>query len=500
MVVHLVRIGGMNLPSLSRAALAVGVLSALFVLSARGANPAPTPTPPDIRISSAHFSVGPTVSAAAAHLNNHIYYAGGQLPSKAVTNVVTDINLNNSAVSTLPSMPTPRAGLGLVGFLYTNSPNFGNVLVAIGGTNGTSALGTVEMYSFATGSWTEMAPMPTPRAYLAVVPGLDGKIYAIGGVDSNGDTLGTVEAFDPAKNTWSPVLSLNAPRAHLAAAVIFADAILVAGGVDDTGKVLNTTEVFNLAFPGAWSVWIPMLTARSDFGLSSAGDGYVHAIGGRSSTGGYLDSIEAYNVHTGVWAAEPFKLKSPNAGFATAEGLTGSIYVLGGAKGSTFYTRVTKARPPFAPTHDVTYFVHAYDEPYVNGTQVMDGQLPLAGFGLLQLGLLSSTNFSSFPSVGGTIQAGGSLTITIPSTIIVGLINGLTLTATNLDGSNPVVLGSASSLIGLSGTITFPVTSPLKLLNKVLVLNISTLVGVDLNLGGGFMYVTLHNISGKPSN
>jgi hypothetical protein len=490
----------MNLPSLSRAALAVGVLSALFVLSARGANPAPTPTPPDIRVQLATFSVGPSVSAAAAHLNDHVYYAGGQLPSKAVTNVVTDINLNTNAVSTLPPMPTPRAGLGLVGFLNTGSGTFGNVLVAIGGTNGTSALGTCEMYSFVTGSWTEMAPMPTPRAYLAVVAGLDGKIYAIGGVDASGDTLGTVEAFNPATNTWSAVLSLNQPRAHLAAAVIFIDTILVAGGVDDTGKAINSTEVYNLAFPGAWSTWVPMLTARSDFGLSNAGDGYVHAIGGRSSTGSNLQTIEAYNVHTGVWAAEPFKLKNAPAGFATTEGLTGAIYLLGGANGSTFFTKVEKAFPPFAATHDVTYFVHAYDEPYVNGSSVMDGQLPLAGFGLLNIGLLSSTNFSSFPTLAGTIEPGGSLTVSIPATLIVGLINGLTLTATDLDGSHPVVLGTASSLLGLSGNITFPVTSPLKLINKVLVLNLSTILGVDLNLGGGFFSVTLHNLSGKPSN
>lgn len=490
----------MNLPSLSRAALAVGVLSALVVLSARGANPAATPAPPDIRIQLATYSVGPSVSAAAAHLNDHVYYAGGQLPSKAVTNVVTDINLKTNTVSTLPSMPTPRAGLGMVGFLNTGSGTFGNVLVAIGGTNGTSALGTVEMYSFATGSWTEMAPMPTPRAYLAVVAGLDGKIYAIGGIDSAGEVLGTVEAFDPGKNTWSAVLSLNAPRAHLAATVVVPGLILAAGGVDDSGTVLNTTEVFNLQTPGAWTLWTSMLTARADFGLSTAGDGFVHAIGGRSSTGAALATIEAYNVHTAAWTAEPFKLTSPNAGLAATEGLTGVVYVLGGAKGSTFHTLVTKAIPPYASTHDVIYFVHAYDEPYVNGNSVIDGLPPLSGVGLLSLGLLNSVNFSSFPTVTGTIEAGGSMTVTIPSTIIVGVINGVSLTATDLDGSNPVVLGGASSLLGLSGTITFPVSSPVHFKNKVLVLNLSTLVALDLNLSNGYLYVTLHNLNGKPSN
>lgn len=484
---------GMNVPSFVRTALAVGTMSALCVFSARATNP-------DLRIKSAPFSVGATVSAAAAHLNNHVYYAGGQLPSKSVTNVVSDINLNNNTVATLPSMPTARAGLGMVGFLYTNSASLGNVLVAIGGTNGTNVLGTVEMYSFLTGTWTEMAAMPTPRAYLAVVAGLDGKIYAIGGVNSSGQPVGTVEAFNPATNVWTEVSSLNTPRSHLAAAIILPDAIIAAGGVDASGTVLNTTEVYSLQNGGAWSPWISMLTARSDFGLSMAGDGFLHAIGGRSSTGGYLKSLEGYNVHTPGWTAEPFKLGHPIAEMAAVEGLTGAVYLLGGQDAATHFTKVTKAVPPFSPTHDAIFFVHGYDEPYVNGNSVMDGFYPLQGFSLLSLGVLSSTNFSSFPSIAGTIEAGGSLSVTIPSTIIVGLINGVTLTATDLDGSNPVVLGTDNSLLGLSGTITFPVTSPLKLINKVLVLNIQTILGLDLNLGAGYMYVTLHNISGKPSN
>jgi hypothetical protein len=45
--------------------------------------------------------------------------------------------------------------------------------------------------------------------------------------------------------------------------------------------------------------------------------------------------------------------------------------------------------------------------------------------------------------VDGTIESGGSLTVNVPRTIILGLINGLTVTAENEDGSDPVVVGSA---------------------------------------------------------
>jgi hypothetical protein len=102
--------------------------------------------------------------------------------------------------------------------------------------------------------------------------------------------------------------------------------------------------------------------------------------------------------------------------------------------------------------------------------------------------------------VHGTIESGGSLTVTVPGTIIVGVINSLTITATDLDGSHPVVVGSASSLLGLSGIVNIPITTPLKITNKVLVLSIFSLLGVDLDLGGGVVVVTLNGLDGKPNN
>jgi len=130
----------------------------------------------------------------------------------------------------------------------------------------------------------------------------------------------------------------------------------------------------------------------------------------------------------------------------------------------------------------------------------LDQTPPLSGVGLLSIALLSSVNFTSFPAVNGTIESGGSLTVTVPSTLIVGAVNGLTVSVANLDGSDAKVVGQVSSVLGLSGTVNIPITTPLKINNKVLILNISTLVGVDLNLGGGLVTVTLNGLDGKPSN
>jgi Kelch motif len=485
----------MNLPSLSRPVLAAGLISLLSAVSAYAANTAPI-----LQVYRDLGKVGATVSGAAAHLNDHLYFAGGTTSSGSVTNVVSDINLYTNKVAALAPMPTARAGLGLVGF-FNGTATGNNVLYAIGGTNGSSVLGTCEMYDVANGTWTEMASMPTPRAYLAVVGGTDSKIYAIGGADASGNPLATVEIFNPQTNSWSEGPSLNTARSHLAATLAYLDDIFVAGGDGASGNPLDTTELYSLSTQGSWIPWLPMNTPRADFGISVAADGYLHAFGGRSTGGTVVKTIEGYRFTTGIWTIEKHDLLYPLSGFAATEALTGDVFLIGGKSGSKFEESTLRAHPPKVPNHSVTYYVHSYDEPYVEGNFAMDQIPPLEGVGILSIGLLSSTNITTFPAVTGTIGAGGSLTVNIPATIILGVINGVTVSAENDDGSDPVVLGSVSSLLGLSGNVSIPITTPLALRKKVLVLNLSTILGVDLNLGfESPVTVVLDELDGKPSN
>src|SRR5207249_945974 len=71
------------------------------------------------------------------------------------------------------------------------------VLYAVGGTDGSGSMATVEAYDPVTNRWTTKAPMPTPRTELGVGV-VNGVLYAVGG-----DYLGTVEAFDPVTNSWT---------------------------------------------------------------------------------------------------------------------------------------------------------------------------------------------------------------------------------------------------------------------------------------------------------
>src|SRR5579864_1695745 len=60
------------------------------------------------------------------------------------------------------------------------------------------------------GIWTQKVPMPTARANLAVGV-VNNILYAVGGTNGS-RLLNTVEAYDPATNTWTAKASMSTPR------------------------------------------------------------------------------------------------------------------------------------------------------------------------------------------------------------------------------------------------------------------------------------------------
>src|SRR5262249_259222 len=118
----------------------------------------------------------------------------------------------------LPSLPTSRAGLGVVagadGNLYAiaaHPPPHPHTPTASpkpdeDGRFRTNALGTVEAYDPATYTWATRAALPTKRSELGVAAA-NGKLYAIGGT-SGRNLLGipsvsnVVEEYDSASDSW----------------------------------------------------------------------------------------------------------------------------------------------------------------------------------------------------------------------------------------------------------------------------------------------------------
>jgi N-acetylneuraminic acid mutarotase len=122
------------------------------------------------------------------------------------------------------SMNQARAGLGVV--------SAGGKIYAIGGSilpniqNG-SLVNTNEQYNPKTDTWITLAPMPTPRAYFAIVT-YQGKIYCIGGAVGfaiewwgiHNSVCGVNEVYDIENNRWSIKASPPFNGANLQAHVI----------------------------------------------------------------------------------------------------------------------------------------------------------------------------------------------------------------------------------------------------------------------------------------
>ncbi|WP_295435270.1 kelch repeat-containing protein [uncultured Thiodictyon sp.] len=176
----------------------------------------------------------------------------------------------------------------------------GRVLVA-GGVGQNSlflSIASAEIYDPATGQWTAVPAMATPRStscngymepFLATLP--NGKVMAAAGYRTiapsgclNGHTRSLsalAEVFDVASLTWAPAAPLSTPRALTTLTPLLDGRVLVAGGTDGT-QDLDTAELFNPA-TGTWDGAAAMSIPRSTHSATRLVDGRVLVISGNTA-------------------------------------------------------------------------------------------------------------------------------------------------------------------------------------------------------------------------
>jgi uncharacterized repeat protein (TIGR03803 family) len=195
-------------------------------------------------------------------------------------------------------------------------------IYVVGGGNGTSAVSTNQVYTFATNTWSTAKAMPTPVgcAAYAVVNGI---LYVIGG--SNGPTpMDLVQAYDPATNTWSTKTPMPTARASIPAAVVDGATIYVMGGNGSTPR-LDTVEKYDTT-TDTWSSEAPMSVGRSETTGALLGTTIVSSDGNLDS--GPTGDTEAYDISTNTWTdltADPTPRGGPCFG-----ALSGQLYLAGG--------------------------------------------------------------------------------------------------------------------------------------------------------------------------
>uniref|UniRef100_A0A8D2PVP9 Kelch like family member 18 n=1 Tax=Zosterops lateralis melanops TaxID=1220523 RepID=A0A8D2PVP9_ZOSLA len=150
-----------------------------------------------------------------------------------------------------------------------------------------------------------------------------GLIYAVGGLNSAGDSLNVVEVFDPIANRWEKCQPMGTARSRVGVAVL--NGLLYAIGGYDGQLRLSTVEVYN-PDTDSWSKVESMNSKRSAMGTVVL-DGQIYVCGGYDGNSS-LNSVESYSPETNKWTAvTPMSSNRSAAGVTVFEG---RIYVSGG--------------------------------------------------------------------------------------------------------------------------------------------------------------------------
>ncbi|MEM8778163.1 MAG: kelch repeat-containing protein, partial [Cyanobacteria bacterium P01_G01_bin.49] len=283
------------------------------------------------------------LDAGSAVVDGKLYMVGGKTNNGPINDVYVydpgdSIDAGDDVWTTLPN--------GLPGSAVENPAvvSFDGQLYVFGGSTGpfSGAVNNAAVLDPDTNTWTSLASMPTARGG-ANAEVLDGKIYVVGGLASDGSSLDTVETFDPVTGMWDTGTALQTRRDNPGAAVVD-DLLYVFGGrtrnADGTtiDGGLSTLEIYD-PVADQWVFGTDMPNGRRTMSVGTI-NGRIQVIGGEGAAS--LDFNQEYNPATGAWRTLP-DIPTPRHGsaFGTIDDV---IYVAGGGPtpGSSF-TDVTEA-------------------------------------------------------------------------------------------------------------------------------------------------------------
>ena len=265
---------------------------------------------------------------AAATLDGKIYVVGG-IEKPSLGNVMNfAITPSVEAYDPATDRWVSKAPLP-VGLHHVGIGVVGGRLYVIGGYTKSAfsvwnPVASVYAYDPVMDSWTERAPMPTPRGALSVTEH-EGKLYAIGGYDRKGNNA-QVEVYDPVLNVWVTLALLPTPRDHLTTATVAGKVYAIGGRLDgDYSRNLAVVEKYDPVMD-RWTRVSDLPTARS--GITAAVvEGRIYVFGGEGAVGTFNES-EAYDPARDTWQRmAPLPTARHGLGSAVVQG---RIYVISG--------------------------------------------------------------------------------------------------------------------------------------------------------------------------
>lgn len=225
------------------------------------------------------------------------------------------------------AMPTPR--------LQFATANVGGLIYVIGGQDASSTatpkppLTTVEVYDPASDSW--LAAPPLPQALSSMMASVvNGRIYVMGGVPDLAPSTTAVEEYDPVTQTWTTMATAMPSDRYSAATAVYNGLVYVAGG-SGAGVMDSTTLLIYDPAGDSWTAGSPMSQTRTGAAAAQI-NGQVVVYGGKCSTcvanGGYLGSVEQYDIGMDSWSGRSAGTPRTDAGIELVNGL---VYAVGGS-------------------------------------------------------------------------------------------------------------------------------------------------------------------------
>ena len=216
-------------------------------------------------------------------------------------------------------------------------------IYAIGGLNESqSFLGTNEMYDPETDNWVSKTSMPTPRSQFAISV-YQNKIYVIGGllkepfIDRVRASAAN-EVYDPSTDTWETKASMPTPRSGLSASLVKGKIYLLGGGQEFPYPNWGPSSI-NEVYDPPTDTWATKTSMPQHVYLAASVvlDEKIHVLGGQFEFlgGGYGDFHQVYDPENDTWKkanAVPEGFFSAGAAATTGTYAPKRIYVIGGER------------------------------------------------------------------------------------------------------------------------------------------------------------------------
>jgi N-acetylneuraminic acid mutarotase len=194
------------------------------------------------------WTAGPALPEAVGggvlvELSGQLHFFGGALRKgsdyvrDSSRHLVLDVAAGNSSWTEAAPLPTPRNHLG--------GAAVGGKVYAVGGQflgDQTGNVQTVEVYDPRTDSWQEVAPVPTPVGHISAATfGYGGRVIVVMGVTVGRRSLSDIIAYDPKADMWESLTRMPGGRSAAVSGVIGGNIVLATGTVG--GRPLDTTWV-----------------------------------------------------------------------------------------------------------------------------------------------------------------------------------------------------------------------------------------------------------------